>query len=86
MDISDDIKNAYYDGYDSGYNAGFEAGQRDVLLKEQEPDRKPGKWMIYIISMLDGEGCKCSECGSEGAPYWDYCPNCGTRMEGAEQE
>ena len=43
-----------------------------------EPERKRGKWEIYIISMLDGEGCKCSECGFEGAPYWDYCPNCGS--------
>lgn len=40
-----------------------------------------GKWEIYFISMLDGEGCKCSECGFEGVPYWDYCPNCGAKME-----
>lgn len=43
-----------------------------------EPERKKGKWKIYAISMLDGEGCKCSECGFEGAPYWDFCPNCGS--------
>ena len=44
------------------------------------PERKKGKWIIYVISMLDGEGCRCSECGFEGAPYWDYCPNCGADM------
>lgn len=46
--------------------------------------QKTGRWEIYIISGLDGEGCRCSECGFEGAPYWDFCPNCGARMEGVE--
>ena len=46
-----------------------------------QPERKTGRWEIYVISMLDGEGCKCSEYGFEGVPYWDFCPNCGARME-----
>lgn len=41
-------------------------------------ERKTGKWEIYVISPFDGEGCRCSECGFEGAPYWDFCPNCGS--------
>ena len=45
-----------------------------------EPERKKGRWEIYVISPFDGEGCRCSECGTEGVPYWDYCPNCGARM------
>lgn len=40
-------------------------------------ERKTGKWEIYVISPFDGEGCRCSECKYEGAPYWDFCPNCG---------
>lgn len=44
--------------------------------------QKTGRWERYIISLLDGEGCRCSECRFEGVPYWDYCPNCGARMEG----
>lgn len=47
---------------------------------EIKPERKMGRWEIYVISMLDGEGCKCSECGFEGVPYWDFCPNCGAEM------
>ena len=50
-------------------------------LKDAQPERKTGKWEIYVISPFDGEGCQCSECKYEGAPYWDYCPNCGARME-----
>lgn len=45
------------------------------------PERKRGRWEIYVISMLDGEGCRCSECGFEGVPYWNFCPNCGAEME-----
>lgn len=49
-------------------------------LPSAQPERKKGKWEIYVISMLDGEGCRCSECGFEGAPSWDYCPHCGSDM------
>ena len=45
-----------------------------------QPEWKRGKWEIYVISMFDGEGCRCSECGLEGVPYWDFCPNCGANM------
>lgn len=51
------------------------------LIPVKNPERKPGKWEIYVISAFDGEGCRCSECGLEGAPYWDFCPGCGVRME-----
>ena len=51
-----------------------------------KPERKAGKWVIYVISMFDGEGCKCSECGFEGVPYWDYCPNCGADMRGEKDD
>ena len=51
-----------------------------------EPERKKGRWEVYIISMLDGEGCRCSECRAEGVPYWDFCPNCGADMRGDNDE
>lgn len=67
----------------------FEEGtEPDLALKmaiEALKERKTGKWEIYVISMLDGEGCRCSECGFEGAPYWHYCPNCGAKMEGVKE-
>ena len=55
-------------------------------LKDAKPEHKPGHWETYIISMLDGEGCKCSECGFEGVPYWDFCPNCGADMRGKQND
>ena len=47
-------------------------------------ERKTGKWEIYVISQFDGEGCRCSECKYEGAPYWNFCPNCGVVMSGGK--
>ena len=50
-------------------------------LPSAQPKR--GKWIIYTVSPFDGADVKCSECGQRGcATYWDYCPNCGARMEG----
>ena len=50
-------------------------------------DRPQGVWEIYTVSPFDGEDCRCSECGQTGcAPYWDYCPNCGARMKGADND
>lgn len=52
-----------------------------------EPERKPGHWIIYTVSMLDGEDCKCSECGQTScAPYWNFCPNCGADMRGEQDK
>lgn len=47
---------------------------------------KHGVWEIYVISMFDGEGCRCSECGFEGVPYWDFCPNCGAKIYSVNTE
>lgn len=55
-----------------------------IQLPSEQSERKPGKWEIYVISALDGEGCRCSECGFEGASYWDFCPGCGARMENTD--
>ena len=51
-----------------------------------------GKWMhdllVVPLSNTVKESIRCSECGT----HWDidcdfaYCPNCGARMEGKEQE
>lgn len=42
---------------------------------------KQGRWIIYTVSPWDGEDVKCSVCGEKGcAPYWDYCPHCGSQM------
>ena len=55
------------------------------MKRVRMPERKKGKWIVYVVSMLDGEDCKCSECGQTScAPYWNFCPNCGAKMEEPE--
>ena len=51
-------------------------------LKKLRELSKTGHWIIYTVSPFDGEDVMCSECGQRGcATYWDYCPNCGAKME-----
>ena len=53
-----------------------------------EPKR--GEW----IDRSDGgrilnpwwETYECSKCGQYGARIWHFCPNCGARMKGADDE
>lgn len=61
----------------------------DTYTKEGCPTiysnpQKKGTWETYVISIVDGEGCRCSECGFEGVPYWDFCPGCGADMREEE--
>jgi len=41
-------------------------------------DRSEGGRIIYPWM----EAHECSECGKYGSAAWDYCPNCGAKMEG----
>lgn len=57
----------------------------DALRMAKTVEPKTGHWIIYTVSPFDGEDVRCSECGQGGcAPYWDYCPNCGAKMEVTE--
>lgn len=57
-----------------------------------QPERKTGKWIVVSDGYGNGEAtahiCECSECKDtiwvyKKAPRrWNYCPNCGARMEG----
>ena len=66
--------------YDDEYALADSIEELIEKLPSAQPEWKRGKWEIYVISMFDGEGCRCSECGLEGVPYWDFCPNCGANM------
>jgi len=71
-----------------------EAVRRIEQLPSVQPERKTGRWIpdntdYYRTRFI------CSACGeSEEVPttgfgygtMWDYCPNCGAKMEGGEAE
>ena len=51
--------------------------------EDVEPVRR-GRWVMRDNDYIDD--CKCSECGcveyfNKGWKHFDYCPNCGARME-----
>lgn len=62
--------------YVVGFNDGYKAGKEDA-----EP--RKGKWEAFVNE--DGElDLKCSVCGKEQGfyfCYFNFCPNCGARME-----
>ena len=45
-------------------------------------DRPQGEWID------DGFAHRCSICGKQGVgiEYYNYCPNCGARMKGVDDE
>ena len=53
-------------------------------------DRPQGEW----IDRSDGgrilnpwwENYECNRCGYYGSGTWNFCPNCGCRMKGADDE
>lgn len=62
---------------DKLWKTAYEHGKRDA-----QPRR--GKWVTADDKYIDV--CKCSECGTieyfnKGWKKFDYCPNCGARME-----
>ena len=56
-----------------------------VIRKTVEEIKQPkvGHW-IYDEILI--KHYYCSECKSMGVDYWDYCPNCGAKMESEDKE
>lgn len=70
---------------------------RDKVRALPTVDAEPVRHGKYIGTEFDGyaDGCpvyyewKCSECGcvfEEEEPTYNYCPNCGAKMDGADHE
>jgi len=59
-----------------------------MAIKALSADAQPvrhGKWEKKWHSVFKGDLPCCSVCHSFNAFRWDYCPNCGARMdEGSE--
>ena len=79
--------------YMSGWNDAIHHIKANTPTVDAEPVRH-GK---YIGTEFDGyaDGCpvyyewKCSECGcvfEEEEPTYNYCPNCGAKMDAQEDE
>lgn len=50
-------------------------------LPSVTPQQRVGKWILRNSFLMP---YKCSECNYESERYYNYCPNCGLKMEGEE--
>ena len=61
-----------------------------ALEEVPSADRPQGEW----VDRSDGsrilhpwwESYECSQCKEQGSGAWNFCPNCGARMKGADDE
>ena len=67
-----------------------------IIRSVPSADRPQGEWIVYEGGWKDLDyyppKCKCNQCGYEEDLYilnakpTNYCPNCGARMKGADDE
>lgn len=75
---------AYEQGYQDGKIDGYNLA--GALMSSAKQERKRGKWIKGKKSLWSVG--KCSVCGaiSVEADTANYCPNCGTQMDGGKAE
>lgn len=62
--------------------------QTQEELKQNAVPVKRGKWVFNPSDAFEAMFTKpkCSECGFESADGWNYCPNCGAKMDAERKE
>lgn len=71
----------YDDGYNYGLNIGYNKGKKE--RPQGEWIKAQGEWVTDTVYKI---GFKCSECDGHFEYPYNFCPNCGARMQkgGAE--
>ena len=65
----------------------------EVIMRLPSADRPRGEWKVFDAEDIGCYNCKCDACGEKffiplrkgRVPYY-FCPNCGARMKGADDE
>ena len=60
-------------------------GEFERLVDIEVIEPKRGEW-IDRSGGIEGAWNYCSVCGEQAIDLYDFCPNCGARMKGADDE
>ena len=76
---------------DYGDGIGFEVRSHCLVELELVPsaDRPQGEWIFRreFVEDTPFTGYRCSNCNYwQGMGAWNFCPNCGAKMKGADDE
>ena len=67
------------------WHAGFTACMRIVRHAPAIDPVKHGRWVVSEDGLMECSGCKWLFSYQPGLEQeWNYCPNCGARMDGDE--
>lgn len=90
---ADELIKAHYDYCNEHRDAAFPMWSMDLMMNAKAVDAEPtkhGRWDNKVIYSDNKVALWCSECGkqffklpTENGEY-NYCPNCGPRMDGGE--
>lgn len=58
-------------------------GREDEYKSQQEQERKKGKW-LYSDDLYETLVCSSCDFDTEDRVKYNYCPNCGARMVGVD--
>ena len=80
----EELPNAY-NGWSDAYDKAYIIG---TLEEVPSADRPQGEWIDRGMRVPSSWVKKCSLCGHETDTWrWcNFCPNCGARMKGADDE
>ena len=67
----------------SGYCHPANIAEELRKLPAAQPEPKKGKW-IDKSGGIEGAWNYCSICGEQAIDLYDFCPNCGAKMEGTK--
>ena len=67
------------EGVHGAFNKGVKYGR--YLEQQERPNSVPhGDWKLIHIGV--GHLWRCSHCDKDSLQAFDYCPNCGAKMDG----